>query len=215
MNVICESTLERFLVFDPATLYEAAGLRGMVDPFIRPAWPGARICGVAATVECPPGDNLMLHHAVAAAKPGEVIVATTGGYLLAGAWGEILTVAAQVRGVAGLALDGAARDIEAIAGRKFPVFSRGLAIGAATKQRPGSLNKPIQFGGVMVRPGDIVFGDADGLVILDQDRVEEIYEAAVRRQNREADLIAQLRLGKTTIELLGLPPLAPKGEPLG
>jgi 4-hydroxy-4-methyl-2-oxoglutarate aldolase len=215
MNVICESTLERFLVFDPATLYEAAGLRGMVDPFIRPAWPGARICGVAATVECPPGDNLMLHHAVAAAKPGEVIVATTGGYLLAGAWGEILTVAAQVRGVAGLALDGAARDIEAIAGRKFPVFSRGLAIGAATKQRPGSLNKPIQFGGVMVRPGDIVFGDADGLVILDQDRVEEIYVAAVRRQNREADLIAQLRLGKTTIELLGLPPLAPKGEPLG
>jgi 4-hydroxy-4-methyl-2-oxoglutarate aldolase len=215
MNVICESTLERFLVFDPATLYEAAGLRGMVDPFIRPAWPGARICGVAATVECPPGDNLMLHHAVAAARPGEVIVATTGGYLLAGAWGEILTVAAQVRGVAGLALDGAARDIEAIAGRKFPVFSRGLAIGAATKQRPGSLNKPIQFGGVMVRPGDIVFGDADGLVILDQDRVEEIYVAAVRRQNREADLIAQLRLGKTTIELLGLPPLAPKGEPLG
>jgi 4-hydroxy-4-methyl-2-oxoglutarate aldolase len=215
MNVNCESTLERFLVFDPATLYEAAGLRGMVDPSIRPAWPGARICGVAATVECPPADNLMLHHAVAAAKPGEIIVASAGGYLLIGAWGEILTVAAQVKGVAGLVIDGAVRDIEAISARKFPVFSRGLAIGAATKQRPGSLGKPIQFGGVTVRPGDIVFGDADGLVILDQDRVEEIYEAAVRRQSREADLIAQLRLGKTTIELLGLPPLSRKGEHLG
>src|ERR1039458_8434874 len=125
------------LGFDPATLYEAAGLRGMVDPSIRPAWRGARICGVAATVECPPGDNLMLHHAVAAAKPGEVIVARTGGYLLTGAWGEILTVAAQVRGVTGLAIDGAVQDIEAIAEHGFPIFSRGLAIGAATKQRPG------------------------------------------------------------------------------
>jgi 4-hydroxy-4-methyl-2-oxoglutarate aldolase len=86
-----------------------------------------------------------------------------------------------------------------------------LAIGAATKQRPGRLNVPIQFGGVMVHPGDIVFGDADGLVILDREWVEEVYEAAVKRQKREADLIAQLRLGKTTIELLGLPAL-PKQE---
>jgi 4-hydroxy-4-methyl-2-oxoglutarate aldolase len=215
MSVNSENALERFLVFDPATLYEAAGLRGMVDPSIRPAWPGARICGVAATVECPPADNLMLHHAVAAAKPGEVIVAQTGGYLLTGAWGEILTVAAQARGVVGLAIDGAVRDIEAIAERGFPVFSRGLAIGAATKQRPGRLNVPIQFGGVMVRPGDIVFGDADGLVILEQERVEEIYGAAVKRQKREEDLIAQLHLGKTTIELLGLPALPRQEGQLG
>lgn len=131
------AALERFLVFDPATLYEAAGLRGMVDPCIRPAWPGARICGVAVTVECPPGDNLMLHHAVAAARPDEVIVATTGGYLLAGAWGEVLTVAAQAKGVTGLAIDGAARDIQAIAGHGFPIFSRGLAIGACTNKRFG------------------------------------------------------------------------------
>lgn len=207
MNVNCENALERFLVFDPATLYEAAGLRGMVDPSIRPAWPGARICGVAATVECQPGDNLMLHHAVAAAQPGQVIVANTGGCLRTGAWGEILTVAAQVKGVAGLAIDGAVRDIEAIAGHRFPIFSRGMAIGAATKQRPGRLNVPIQFGGVVVRLGDIIFGDADGLVILEQERIGEIYEAAVKRQKREADLMAQLRIGKTTMELLALPAL--------
>jgi 4-hydroxy-4-methyl-2-oxoglutarate aldolase len=214
MNVNCETTLERFLVFDPATLYEAAGLRGMVDPSIRPAWLGARICGVAATVECPPADNLMLHHAVAVAKPGEVIVANAGGYLLTGAWGEILTVAAQAKGVAGLVIDSAVRDIAAISERSFPVFSRGLAIGAATKQRPGRMNVPIQFGGVMVHPGDIVFGDADGLVIIPQEQVEEVYEAALRRQKREAEIIAQLRLGKTTIELLGLPPLAKQGDHL-
>lgn len=215
MNLKCESAVERFLGFDPATLYEAAGKRGMVDPTIRPAWAGARICGVAATVECPPGDNLMLHHAVAAAEPGVVIVATTGSYLLTGAWGEILTVAAQAKDVVGLAIDGAVRDIEAIAERGFPVFSRGLAIGACTKERLGALNVPIQFGGVIVRPGDIVFGNSDGLVILEQERVEEIYDAAVRRQECEADIIEQLRNGKTTLELLRLPGLPKQREMAG
>ncbi len=205
MNIKLESAVDRFLGFDPATLYEAAGRRGMVDPAIKPAWAGAHLCGVAATVECPPADNLMLHHAVAAAIPGVIIVGNLGGYLLTGAWGEILTVAAQARGALGLAVDGAVRDIEAIAEHAFPVFSRGLAIGACTKERPGRLNVPIQFGGVTVRPGDIVIGNVDGIVIIDQDRADEIYEAASRRQEKEADLMAQLRQGKTTIELLGLP----------
>ena len=198
---------ERFVGFDPATLYEAAGKQGMVDPSIRPAWAGARICGPALTVECPPGDNLMLHHAVAAAVPGVIIVASLGSYLLTGAWGEILTVAAQVRGVAGLAVDGAVRDIEAIAARRFPIFSRGLAIGACSKEQLGSIEVPIQFGGVVVRPGDILVGDADGLVAIDQDRAEAILETATRRRVKEAEMMEQLARGKTTIELLGLPPL--------
>ena len=140
----------------------------MVDHAIRPAWAGARVCGIASTVECPPGDNLMLHHAVAAAKPGIIIVATIGSYLLTGAWGEILTVAAQAKGVAGVAVDGAVRDIAAISEREFPIFSRGLAIGSCTKERFGSLDVPIKFGGVTVRSGDIVVGDIDGLVIVPQ-----------------------------------------------
>lgn len=207
MRTNIESVVDRFIGFDPATLYEAAGHCGMVDPAIRPAWAGAQICGVAATVECPPGDNLMLHHAVAAARPGVVIVARLGCYLLTGAWGEILTVAAQAKGVAGLAVDGAVRDIEAIAERAFPVFSRGLAIGSCTKERLGTMDVPILFGGVMVRPGDIVVGNADGIVVLPQERADAIYEAAMARRHREAELIEQLRQGKTTLELLGLPGL--------
>jgi 4-hydroxy-4-methyl-2-oxoglutarate aldolase len=213
MKTNTESVVDRFIGFDPATLYEAAGLRGMVDPTIRPAWAGAQICGIAATVECPPGDNLMLHHAVAAAQPGSVIVALLGGYLLTGAWGEILTVAAQAKGVAGLAVDGAVRDIEAIAELAFPVFSRGLAIGACTKERVGKIGVPILFGGVMVRPGDIIFGNADGIVVLEQERADEIYEAAMARRDREAQMIAQLRNGKTTLELLGLPGLPKPAGP--
>ena len=197
-------SFERFADFDPATLYEASGRRGMVDPTIRPAWRGARVCGPAVTVECPPGDNLMLHVAVAHARPGVVIVATVGGYLLAGAWGEILTEAARARGVAGLVIDGAVRDIDAIEASGFPVFSRGLAIGSCTKERPGKLDAAIQLGGATVRPGDLVFGNADGLVIVEHDRIDEVYQAAAGRRRRELEIITKLREGRTTMELLGL-----------
>jgi len=207
MELVRPANAERFANFDPATLYEAAGRRGMIDPSIRPAWRGAKVCGAALTVECPPGDNLMLHHAVAAATPGVVLIATLGSYLLTGAWGEVLTAAAEAKGVAGVVVDGAVRDVEAIAERQFATFSRGLAIGACTKERFGTLNQIILFGGVLIRPGDIVVGDSDGLVVIDQDRADEVYEASVKRRQREAKIISDLANGKTTIELLGLPPL--------
>jgi 4-hydroxy-4-methyl-2-oxoglutarate aldolase len=207
LNPQLETLLEELAAFDTATLYEAAGQTGMVDPAIRPVWKGARLCGPALTVRCPAGDNLALHHAVTIAAPGDVLVASADGYLLAGAWGEVLTVAAQARGIAGLAIDGAIRDSEAIAQRAFPVFSRGLAIGACTKEKYGELNIPLLFGGVKVRPGDIVVGDADGIVILDRDRLEATLECARQRRAREQKLMAQLQSGKSTLELLDLPRL--------
>jgi len=210
MDTTYETDVEKFSSFDPATLYEASGLRGMVDPAVRPAWAGAQICGQVFTVVCPPGDNLMLHHAVASAPPGVVIVATLGSYLLTGAWGEILTVAAQSRGITGLVVDGAVRDIEAIAQLRFPVFSRGLAIGACTKERLGKLQVPIVLGGVTVCPGDLIFGNADGLVVVEHTRIEQVYEGALARQRREAGMMEQLRSGKTTLELLKLPGFVPR-----
>jgi 4-hydroxy-4-methyl-2-oxoglutarate aldolase len=203
-GVDLDDRIARFSSFDPATVYEAAGLRGMVDSAIRAVWSGARVCGRVLTVECPPADNLMLHVAVAKAAPGTVIVATVGEHLLAGAWGEVLTAAAQARGVAGLAIDGAVRDLDAIQQARFPVFSRGLSIGACTKTKRGRVDVPIEFGGVTVRPGDVVLGDADGLVVIDGAKLDEVYERAVQRQAREREIIAQLRQGRTTIELLGL-----------
>jgi 4-hydroxy-4-methyl-2-oxoglutarate aldolase len=193
--------------FDPATLYEAAGKAGMVDPGIRPAWPGARLCGTALPVRCPAGDNLALHHAVVLAAPGDIIVATASGYLCTGAWGEILTVAAQARGIAGLAIDGAVRDIEAIRELGFPIFSRGLAIGSCTKMRPGEVGSPIEFGGVQVATGDLIMGDADGLVVIARATVERVYEAACQRRDDERAIIGELRAGKTTLELLKLDPV--------
>ena len=146
----------------------------------------------------------MLHIAVAHAPPGAVIVANVASYMWTGAWGEILTAAAQARGIAGLVIDGAVRDIDAIREAKFPVFSRGLAIGSCTKERPGKLDVPIQLGGATVRSGDLILGDADGLVVIEQERLDAVYETALSRRKRESEIIGQLREGRTTIELLGL-----------
>jgi len=191
--------------FDVATLYEAAGQRGMVDPAIRPMWQGAHVCGPAITVGCPTRDNLMLHQAVAVAAPGSVLVANAQRHQYAGAWGEVLTVAAQARGIAGLVIDGAVRDIEAIEKRRFPVFSRGLAIGACTKEKFGTLNEPIDLGGVTVRSGDIVVGTGDGVVILEGQTIEQVLRAAIMRRDRESEIFRQLNDGRTTLEILDLP----------
>ena len=201
---ISSEVIRQLAEFDAATLYEAAGQRGMVDPAIKPMWLGAKVCGPAVTVSCPPRDNLMLHHAAAVAAPGSVLVATAERYQYAGAWGEVLTVAAQARGIAGLVIDGAVRDIEAIAERRFPVFSRGLAIGACKKEKIGALQKPIDVGGVTVRSGDFVIGTADGVVILDSRSIEQVLRDAIARREREAEIFRQLQAGKTTIEILNL-----------
>lgn len=202
---ISSELIRQLSEFDAATLYEAAGQRGMVDPAIRPMWNGAHVCGPAITVSCPARDNLMLHHAVALATPGSVLVANAERYQYAGAWGEVLSVAAQARGIVGLVIDGAVRDIEAITERRFPVFSRGLAIGACKKEKIGTLNEPVDLGGVTVRSGDIVVGAGDGVVILDRHTIEHVLQAAIARRERESEIFRQLNQGKTTIEILSLP----------
>ena len=202
---ISSDVLQRLSDFDAATLYEAAGQQGMVDPAIKPMWPGAHLCGVALTLSCPARDNLMLHHAVALAEPASVLVANAQRYLYAGAWGEVLTVAAQARGIAGLVIDGAVRDIEAVSQRRFHVFSRGLAIGACKKEKFGTIGDPVDLGGITVRSGDVVVGTADGVVVLAQESVEQVLQAAEARRVREREVFRQLQSGKTTIEILGLP----------
>ena len=187
-----------------ATIYEAAGQTGMLDPRIKPIYPGARVCGTAVTVECHVGDNLMLHKAVTVAGPGDVLVATIGEHTKAGAWGEILVTAAEARGIAGLVIDGAVRDAEAIEAHQFPVFARGLCIGATMKRNVGRINHPLVCGNALINPGDIILGDGDGVVVVPKDRAKAILDAALAREAREAVLMEKLRQHVTTLELLDL-----------
>lgn len=198
---------QRLRAFDSATVYEANGRTGACEPGLATRLPGARLVGRARTVLCAPGDNLALHHAVAAARPGDVLVAHALDARV-GVWGEVLTIGALERGVAGLVIDGAVRDIDAIRPLGFPIFSRALAIAGATKETPGALGQPIPCGGQLVRDGDWIVADDSGVAVIAPGRVEEALAAAEARAAGEARVIDGLRAGGTTVELLGLAPAA-------
>lgn len=187
-----------------ATLYEASGLPIALDPRIRAAWTGARLCGPAFTVQGRGGDNLALHHAVLAAPPGSVLVVDAEG-AQHGHWGEVLAVAAQQRGIVGLLIDGGVRDREEQRGRGFPVFSRNNSVLGTQKAYPGLLGQPVLLGGVSIATGDLVVGDADGVVSLPASEVPRVLAAADARVAHEQDVFARLVSGATTVDLYGLP----------
>lgn len=193
-----------FATFDAATVHEAYGGKGALSSDIKPIDPVSRLCGPAVTVACRPGDNLMLHRAIYAAEPGDVLVVAMGSYVEAGPWGEIMTIAAQERGIAGLVVDGSIRDSRRIIDLRFPVFSKSLCIKGTTKDCMGLVNYPIMIGGITVYPGDLIVGDADGVVSVARKDAEEVLAACKLREEKEEKIKAGLRKGKSTLELYGL-----------
>lgn len=189
--------------FGAATLGESGGR--IMAPRIAPAWPGATIAAPAFPVRCTSGDNLAIHVAVAEAPPGSCLVVDVGELSDYGYWGEVLTTAAQARGLAGLVIDGGVRDIVAIETRGFPVFASTIALRGATKDQAGAVNVPIRCGGASVVRGDWVVGDADGVVLVPGESFDEVLDAASTRARREAAMFEELKSGKTTtIKLLKL-----------
>jgi 4-hydroxy-4-methyl-2-oxoglutarate aldolase len=193
-----------------ATLHEAYGKRGALPSAIKPVAPGMRLWGPAVPVACPPGDNLRIHHAIYHAQPGDVLVVDCGGAYEHGYWGEILNVAAQARGLAGLVIDACVRDGDALAALGLPVFARGRCIRGTGKNpyAAGSINTPIRIGEVFIRPGDMIAGDGDGLVVIEREHLAEVLTAAQAREDAEAGQLAELRQGRSTVDLLQLPSLA-------
>lgn len=187
-----------------ATVHEAQGCRGALCSGIKPIDTRRRLGGRALTVDAVPGDNLIFHHALLKARPGDVLVVDAKGYLEAGPWGDILSEAAMLRGLAGLVIDGAVRDAEAIEEMGFPVFCRGLSIKGTGKNQPGKVGEPIVIGGAVVRTGDVIVGDRDGVVVVASEDAESVLDQARRRAEKEAAFRQSLREGRTTVELLGL-----------
>lgn len=186
----------------PATVYEAAGQRGAMDAGIHAVAAGMSLSGRAVTVRCQPADNLTLHAAIAVAEPGDVIVADVGDFVEAGHWGEILTAAAQARKVAGLIINGGVRDVEAAQRRGFPVFARAVSMKATVKRVFGDINTPIACGNVVVNPGDLVLGDDDGVVVVPAALAENVLQASVEREAREAGVMSRLENGELTLDIL-------------
>lgn len=185
-----------------ATLGESGARRVARPP--APMWPGAAVAGPACPVHCTGGDNLAVHVAVAHAEVGQVLVVDVHAHLDFGYWGEVLTVAAQSRGVAGLVIDGCVRDVDALERRRFPVFARGTALPGASKQQPGRVGAAVTLGEVAIGVDDWVVADRDGIVVVSTGDLATVVDAATARTAREHRLFEALEGGATTVELLGL-----------
>lgn len=203
--------LERAKGFAMADLHEGlgavAGRSGLMAPNMRPVYSGTKICGQAVTCYNYPGDNLMLHAAIKLAKPGQIIVATNGGSAQGALWGEMVTVFAKLKGIAGAVVDGAVRDTDPIRELDFPLFSTAISASHPEKRGPGSANVPVMVAGVVVNPGDVLVGDGDGVLVIPPRYLEAAMNAAQARVDKETAFRAKLAEGKTMYELLNLEPV--------
>ena len=183
---------------------------------IRPVWTGASVAAPAYPVRCSPGDNLAVHVAVTRAPVGSVLVVDVGDVPDRGYWGEVLTTAAQARGLAGLVIDGGVRDVAALERLGFPVFSRTVALRGATKSNPGRVGSMATVAGVTVAWGDWVVGDVDGVVVVPGSALDATLAAGRAREAGEQEYFAALRGGATTVDLLHLDAaLVEDGGPTG
>ncbi len=183
-------------------LADVSGRRGSLDGRIRPLAPSMRLCGPALTVEVRPGDNLMIHAAIALARPGDVLVIDGKGDLSSALMGTIMMSACRQLGIAGVVIDGAARDSLEIIEMGYPVFAAGTNPNGPTKNIGGRIGHPVTVGGVTVRAGDFVIGDNDGVVVVERDKIEGLLPVAAKKVKDEAARIAAIKTGDTAARWL-------------
>jgi 4-hydroxy-4-methyl-2-oxoglutarate aldolase len=202
---VAPSLVEAARSLPAATLHEAGGKIGALPSAIRPVAPSFRICGPAFTVQSPAGDNLWLHRALDAARPGDVLVVHTSGAYEHGYWGEIMTTMAKVKRLGGLVIDGCVRDGVLLAEIGFPVFARGFCIRGTGKDygAVGWLGAPLLIGDVTVEAGDLVVGDGDGVVVVPRALAAEVTTKARRREADEAAILARIEAGESTMAIYG------------
>jgi 4-hydroxy-4-methyl-2-oxoglutarate aldolase len=193
-----------------ATVHEAAGRSQVVDVDLVQVIPGSRAAGPARTVSCGQDDNLMVHAAVAQAEPGEVLVLTMPEPRPIALVGDLLATQAKGRGVAALLVDAAVRDVEELRELGLPVWSRFVRVRGADKKVPGTIGEPVEVGGATIRQGDVVVLDADGVAVIESERLDEVLAAARERAAREVDKRAKLEAGALSYDLDGLRSLVEK-----
>ncbi len=187
-----------------ATIYEAGGRRGYVDADLIQIVPGSRAAGPARTVRCGQDDNLMVHAVMAEAQPGEVIVVTMPLPRAVALVGELLATQARARGVAAMLVDGSVRDVDELVGLGLPIWARWVRIRGAGKDVAGVIGEPVNVGGATIRQGDVVVLDADGLAVVERERLGQVLEAARARAEREQLSRREFEAGGLSFDLDGL-----------
>jgi 4-hydroxy-4-methyl-2-oxoglutarate aldolase len=187
-----------------ATVHEAMGRRGFVGPHLRPLQSDVAIAGSAITVSCHPGDNLMVHAAVEVCQPGDVLVVTNTAPSTHGMFGELLAGSVMARGVRGLVIEAGVRDTRELRAMGFPVWSQYVSCQGTVKATPGSVNVPVMLGNQMVRGGDVVCCDDDGVVVVRCGEAEETLAACEARVAKENASRARLNSGELGVDMYGL-----------
>jgi 4-hydroxy-4-methyl-2-oxoglutarate aldolase len=195
-----------------ATVYEAAGKGGFVDADLIPIVPGARVAGPARTVRCGQDDNLMVHAVMAKVQPGDVVVLTMPTPAPVALVGDLLATQAKAQGAAALLIDASVRDVEELEVLGLPIWTRWIRVRGAAKQHIGEIDVAVEVGGATIRPGDVLVLDADGVAVVPSERVDEVLEASLERERREAIKRARLQAGELSWEIDGLREKAEQGE---
>ena len=197
-------TVERIGTWPTALLYEAAGKLGGMSGEVRPIVPGGRLAGPAFTVRCFPADMRAVVRAIDLARPGDVLVIDVGPQERTTTWGGTASLAARNRGLAGCVTNGAVRDVEEVVEVGLPVFATAVRPQGVLKNHPGWIGIPVAVGGVPVHSGDLVVADADGVVVVPRDRLDEVLERAPEIERAEADKLKHVRAGGSLSRFFGL-----------
>lgn len=190
--------------FSPATIHEAQGRRGALSSRLKPIDYRMKLCGPAFTVKCAPRDNIMLQVAINYAQPGDIIVVSAGEYEEAGSFGDVLANACLAKGIGGLVTDTGVRDTLQLRELGFPVFSLSVCIKGTVKETLGVTNEPIIVGGETINPGDVIVGDADGLVVVRKSEVGAVAKLSQAREDAEEGYIAAYKAGRSVVEVSNL-----------
>jgi 4-hydroxy-4-methyl-2-oxoglutarate aldolase len=206
-----DDTLAELARLGSATVYEAGGRRGYVDADLIQVVPGSRVAGPARTVLCGQDDNLMVHAVMAAVQPGEVIVLTMPSPRPVALVGDLLATQAKAQGAAGMLIDASVRDVEELVELGLPIWSRWIRVKGAAKDVAGTIGEPVVVGGATIRAGDVLVLDADGVAVVEHERVDEVLGASRQREERERVKRAKLQGGALSYDLDGLRERVEKG----